>query len=718
MPGILPELKTRQDCDHLRERLGPGPVVALWATGHPLNTVDIMLYFRALLLQKGYTVLFLLKKKAVERFFESCPNDECDFVYELNDNTLLQYCPFISVIFTHDFCIGGRKVKNFSAKIVLFPHNIKRPFPMQPEIYVDYLVAVNSNYTPFNFSDIPNHAKINQNKTLTIIPAGYPKLDLYMAARQKIQAGPYKRIAFFPITIKNSVAGAKLSYSVYAELISQFLARYPDYEFVLRPRINDHNAPLFRNLRTKFSADSRFIFDIGMDNKKYLLASDLMITDQSTVVDTFRVVSLHPGIYFRPDLKIKSPYIKNTIGYFASSVDQVLASIEDALCTFPQWESSLKKEIDRTVSHAGKTLSYLSNHIDNILNDLPAKNWIVLDKGDTAYDKPADYLRLFSRPVPQWLANGSIVPFYAWAVSQHGENPKLALAALRFGLRAWSPVSCGLSALAGQLYMALGQARMQHVLGMLRHMREKEPGNAAVLVWLAEAFFRWEPSSRELSDLLAAAQGMTLDYVLAGMVARLTLECLHDSGKALSVLRKAEGRRRGLPCKQYLLYLFLLLENSCIEDGQALLVQWQELEAPDPILLLFCSRLLRLSGSGESMPVFFTKSGAHSINFQGFDISFHNARQAELCLLPVLRKMEKKAARDPDLWAACSKLHAACGHYEAAGVCGWKAIGLAEVDINFLLWLTEVMKKNGDQDSALKCAAIAGSLIKKIRNHA
>ena len=73
MPGILPELKTRQDCDHLRERLGPGPVVALWATGHPLNTVDIMLYFRALLLQKGYTVLFLLKKKAIESFLESCP---------------------------------------------------------------------------------------------------------------------------------------------------------------------------------------------------------------------------------------------------------------------------------------------------------------------------------------------------------------------------------------------------------------------------------------------------------------------------------------------------------------------------------------------------------------------------------------------------------------------------------------------------------------------
>ena len=135
--------------------------------------------------------------------------------------------------------------------------------------------------------------------------------------------------------------------------------------------------------------------------------------------------------------------------------------------------------------------------------------------------------------------------------------------------------------------------------------------------------------------------------------------------------------------------------------------------------LRFCVSLLQLARKQESdMPHFFIAEGEYRVTFEGFDISFTSARQAAQCLNPVIRDLEKKAPRDPDLWAACSKLHAACGHYEAAGVCGWKAIRLAEVDINFLLWLTEVMKKNGDQESALKYAAIAGSLIKKIRNHA
>ena len=138
-----------------------------------------------------------------------------------------------------------------------------------------------------------------------------------------------------------------------------------------------------------------------------------------------------------------------------------------------------------------------------------------------------------------------------------------------------------------------------------------------------------------------------------------------------------------------------------------------------PLALRFCLRLLHAARENPlDMPHFFIAEGEYRVTFEGFDISFTSARQAAQCLNPVIRDLEKKAPRDPDLWAACSKLHAACGRYEAAGGCGWKAIRLAEVDINFLLWLTEVMKKNGDQDSALKYAAIAGSLIKKIRNHA
>lgn len=171
--------------------------------------------------------------------------------------------------------------------------------------------------------------------------------------------------------------------------------------------------------------------------------------------------------------------------------------------------------------------------------------------------------------------------------------------------------------------------------------------------------------------------------------------------------------------EQRLLYALLLFDQCCFEEAARFLEAWRGMVSTIPLALRFCLRLLHAARENPlDMPHFFIAEGEYRVTFEGFDISFTSARQAAQCLNPVIRDLEKKAPRDPDLWAACSKLHAACGRYEAAGVCGWKAIRLAEVDINFLLWLTEVMKKNGDQDSALKYAAIAGSLIKKIRNHA
>lgn len=43
MSDALPILNTAQDCARLAKRLGAGPVVALWATGQPRSTVDVML---------------------------------------------------------------------------------------------------------------------------------------------------------------------------------------------------------------------------------------------------------------------------------------------------------------------------------------------------------------------------------------------------------------------------------------------------------------------------------------------------------------------------------------------------------------------------------------------------------------------------------------------------------------------------------------------------
>ena len=718
MPGILPELKTRQDCDHLRERLGPGPVVALWATGYPLNTVDIMLQFRTLLRQRQKHVIFLLRKSAVKIYLDLCSGDEDELVYQLDTNNLLQFCSFISIIFTHDYCIGG-KPKEFSGKIALFPHNFNKNFPSLNDIFADYFIAKNNKYSDFNFNLYPNHIKINKNYKYIIIPAGYPKLDLLVAGVKKAGPAPYKRIAFFPSIARRNEAAVEQFFAASTELIETFLERYPGYEFIFRPRVQSRNEPLFRRLRERFLGHPRFKVDLEADSAKYLISSDLLLSDYSAVVQNFCYATLRPTICLRPGNAIADPYNKYSLGYLGCSAKQVLAAIEDALATLPQWEMRLRHDREQEAYHAGETLPYLCDHLEEMLTDQPQPDWIVLDKGNTPFDKKADYLKLFSRPIQAWCPAG--VPLvFDWAVSQHGADAKLALAAIRWGVRFWPTTNAlGLQTfLAKQVEKAFSMAHPTQTLALLRHMYKKQPENAIALVWLAEALFRWQPASEDLQPLLEKARNTVLDHVLAGNISRIFLQYEHDSAAALAVLRKAKGEIAALHPEQWFLYTLLLFEQRCFDDAAQLIKTWRGMVNQTSTALRFCVSLLQLARKQESdMPRFFIAEGKHWVNIEGIDVSFDHARQAAQCLNPVIQNLEKKAARDPDLWAACSKLHAACGHYEAAGVCGWKAIRLAEVDINFLLWLTEVMKKNGDQDSALKCAAIVKNVLNNLKKH-
>ena len=725
MSDALPILNTAQDCARLAKRLGTGPVVALWATGQPRSTVDVMLQFRELLQQRKFKVVLLLRKSAVQNFSGLFSKINDDLVYEFNNNTLLEHCYFFSVLFTHDYCLSG-KPKNFSGKIVFFPHNINCMYPTPRDVFADYVVAVNESYRKFDFSTYPNYIKINKNFNYTIIPAGYPKLDLVISGREKAGKGPHKRVAFVPVMSnywREAYPGQL--FKTYSEFISAFCEHFPEYEFIVRPYSTDRNSPLFRKLREKFSAQPRFRLSLEEDNTTYLFSCDLLLTDYSAVARNFCYAALRPVIWLQPTLQIREPYQKVDMGYVTCSAEQCLAAITEALNSCSQWEEHLRRRRAQEVRHAGETLSYLCDNLTNILLDSPPPDWIVLDKGDTPFDKPAAYLRLFARPLQDWARNAAPPPVVDWFASQHGANHKLALAALRCCLRAWPAKSAIPSdyiwryVYFSQLQKACAMVLPRQHLGLLRHMHKKEPNNAAVLVWLAEALFRYEPESEELTCLCNKFINADLDQVLAGMAGKLLFMHGSTAADVLDILRSTDENPATLHPEQRLLYALLLLDQCCFEEAARFLEAWRGMVFTIPLALRFCLRLLHAAREKPlDMPHFFIAEGEYRVTFEGFDISFTSARQAAECLNPVIQDLEKKAPRDPDLWAACSKLHAACGRYESAGVCGWKAIRLAEVDINFLLWLTEVMKKNGDQDSALKCAAIAGSLIKKIRNHA
>lgn len=198
MSDALPILNTAQDCARLAKRLGTGPVVALWATGQPRSTVDVMLQFRELLQQRKFKVVLLLRKSAVQNFSGLFSKINDDLVYEFNNNTLLEHCYFFSVLFTHDYCLSG-KPKNFSGKIVFFPHNINCMYPTPRDVFADYVVAVNESYRKFDFSTYPNYIKINKNLIIPLFLQATRNLICSYPVVKRLERGPISAWLLYPL---------------------------------------------------------------------------------------------------------------------------------------------------------------------------------------------------------------------------------------------------------------------------------------------------------------------------------------------------------------------------------------------------------------------------------------------------------------------------------------------------------------------------------------
>lgn len=703
----FPALRTPDDCRHLSEVLGGGHLT-LWATTLPRPTVDVLLGFRAELKRRGKRAVLLLYSNALERFCSLCSPENRADTYLLDNMDLLQYCNFIEVLFTHDHCIW-RKPENFSKKLVLFKHNLATTALTTTDVYADYVVTINANTPPFNFSRYPNHRKFTYGKTCTLVPGGYPKLDLLIRRRREYGAGPFNRVAFFPVSLPFTVGqhGQELYLEAWSELIEGFLCAFPGREFILRPYPPDREAAVFSALRERFAAQPFFYMDMADDNIRYLLSSDLLITDYSSVCLNFSYATLRPVIWLRPTAPTFRAGSHEDLGIMTCSAAQALEAVAHALASLPQWEARIRRKRDLDVSHAGETLDYLADHVDNILKDSPEAEWRVLDKGDTPFDRPADYIRYYvpgrgnawNRGENRW----DIPSPLDWCIEQHGWNPRIALAALRAYVLAWDHLLLVRRAeIYPQIRLALDMARPEHSLAFLNHRVKKAPHDAAAVVLLAVVLAHRKAEHARIRALLESA-APDLDPVLAGVAAPLWHQEFGECAKARGLLHRASKYCEYLVPEARLLYLLLLAGDSDLTHMKNFLDGWRHYEIPENVSVeyAFCSSLLHTAREGGEFPLV-QETGRIEFFLSGIRMSFRNRRHARACLSPFLALLLRQTEIRPQLWETCSRAQAACGEYKAACVSGWKAARRSLVGVDFLLWLAELMRRHGDPQSAGK----------------
>lgn len=500
----FPVLDTPAKCAALWPRY-PQKVVGMWATASRRQNVDVLWRLRQELLRLGIRVVFFFQESAKpmlravlaeEALTErEVPPD----IYQLEDVKFYRLLNFVEVLITNDYILKNPdEMNSISAKLVSLPHSYRMMNPYYWNRCFDYCVSEISEFADFDYSIFPNAHKIHRNREFTLLPAGYPKIDLLLEQRQKCLApGSPPVLLCYPTLIWMTLQLQELSHAGYAEIwarvIEDFLSFRPGGLAVFRPMGYERAHEAVKLLAARFSADGRFILDTDDDNKFWLARAAYFVTDYSTASRNFCLTARKPAIRMVCAREETLPQ-RDEWGWCVSRPGQVLPLLEEMDWDAARWNEHFAEKIRRELPTLGRAFPLLAGMVRRILENDDDPAWPRLPKGDTPCETPADLLKLTARfarksrhslsVVTHWMARPDISP----------SNPRIWLQLLKRALTVKKEIDQGefweletprfLSvAVDNWLSGALNSLPMEQVLGLLRYCLRKNPDHAVLALF-------------------------------------------------------------------------------------------------------------------------------------------------------------------------------------------------------------------------------------------
>ena len=140
-------------------------------------------------------------------------------------------------------------------------------------------IATNKIYdVDIDYTFFPNSMKRAFTKNITIIPAGYPKIDLLIEKENQIKR-PSRILTYYPCQLQSLAAYGiitKVQHLLH-DFLTQFFIEFPDWQFILRPFPPDRQASIFHDLEEQFR-NTPFKLDCGNNNIESLISSDIFIS--------------------------------------------------------------------------------------------------------------------------------------------------------------------------------------------------------------------------------------------------------------------------------------------------------------------------------------------------------------------------------------------------------------------------------------------------------
>ena len=221
----------------------------------------------------------------------------------------------------------------------------------------------------------------------TLVPAGYPKLDLMLAShstkRRPTDPSARSTVVYAPTHI-SSVNECLASLCHYGEaIINALLAE--GHRVIFRPHpvsFDDQDRPVIDRICQLHADNPNFSLDMSKDYTESYSLADLMVTDLSGTGFTFSFSFGRPCIFFSPNdeaerglrgIQFEARY---RIGTLVRDIDEMIEKTSE-LCNRDMTEE-IERFRDEAVFNVGKSAAYIVNCLEDILSGCERPEWVRL----------------------------------------------------------------------------------------------------------------------------------------------------------------------------------------------------------------------------------------------------------------------------------------------------------------------------------------------------
>lgn len=228
--------------------------------------------------------------------------------------------------------------------------------------------------------------------TVCLVPAGYPKLDkvLYDLEQNMVEKDS---ICYAPtLLMHNKEFQDGLSLNNGVNIIETLLNNFPQYNIIFRPHphiklYNYKTAGLnyIDEIIEKFRENKRFIYDESDYYIDTFLRTQILITDFSSIMQTFAFTTLCPFVSLSNEKFINHYHdvfgeedIRNHCGVVVNDFGDFISTVKETIKEKDKFRAKIAQYRDEEVFNIGKSVQYITDNFNYIMDSKYNKDWIYI----------------------------------------------------------------------------------------------------------------------------------------------------------------------------------------------------------------------------------------------------------------------------------------------------------------------------------------------------